>query len=698
MSVFSQDKSIGGIIYSEDSGRLEYANIFIKGTTVGTITDTLGQFILKIPANTDFPFTIVGSYIGHKPSEIIISQEFDFSQPLDIKLRIDENSLDKVVVTASFFSTGDKKGVTLTPLEVLRTPGAAADVMMAIQTFPDVQQVEEGAGLYVRGGDVSETVFIIDGAYLYHPYKYESPSGGYFGAIPASLLKSMFFSTGGYGVEYTNSISGALIMESYDVPERFKGTVDLGLSNSGLRFLVPVLREELGMSFSVNYSNTNNLYKLNKPLKEFQKRPTSYDLNYNVVYKHDKGHIKLFLFREADQIGVAMDDPTKAGFYIGKNSYDLGNVSIKHDWSDYITSHANIAYSHYIQRAILYDKDINVKNYIFQFSSSTEFYISKMFTSKIGLDVISNHQTIKGYLTFEDDELFQSEIFDLDVDYMSNQIGLYNKWIVNLRPGLNITVGARWEHESLSKENIWDFRGSLSWKFWRKWSLVASVGRYHQFAAPENYDDYYGNPKLGSLNALHYIVGVAREADNNIFRVEYYYKDYRNIVLEDPEVNVTNKGYGYATGLDIFYKKVWYKFSGRISLSLLETKRKWNSVHFLSRTQYDIPCTFNIIGEYSINDYISIGAKYRTASGKLYTSSKETYRDKRLPAYETFDVNLNFLYSFFPNNTTSLYLTCTNIFNKKNITGYKYDTDYTERVPLNPALARYYYFGFQFSF
>ena len=48
------------------------------------------------------------------------------------------------------------------------TPGAMGDLFRALQS-PGVAQVGDGAGLYVRGGDLSETKTVIDQSTLRHP-------------------------------------------------------------------------------------------------------------------------------------------------------------------------------------------------------------------------------------------------------------------------------------------------------------------------------------------------------------------------------------------------------------------------------------------------------------------------------------------------------------------------------------------------
>ena len=79
------------------------ANISVKGTTIGTITDMDGKFILEnVPANA----TLVISYIGFTPQEIHVGNQTTFN----ITLQEDTEALDEVVVVG--YGVMKKKDLT----------------------------------------------------------------------------------------------------------------------------------------------------------------------------------------------------------------------------------------------------------------------------------------------------------------------------------------------------------------------------------------------------------------------------------------------------------------------------------------------------------------------------------------------------------------------------------------------------------
>lgn len=83
-------RTISGVV-RDDMGPVTGANILVKGTTNGTITDLDGKFSLEnVPGNAILQI----SYIGYLPQEIEVGNQSSFN----IVLKEDSQSLDEVVV------------------------------------------------------------------------------------------------------------------------------------------------------------------------------------------------------------------------------------------------------------------------------------------------------------------------------------------------------------------------------------------------------------------------------------------------------------------------------------------------------------------------------------------------------------------------------------------------------------------------
>ncbi|MEO1054546.1 MAG: TonB-dependent receptor [Bacteroidota bacterium] len=84
-------RSISGTVRDETNSPLPGANILVKGTTIGTISDYDGNFILTVP---DSSTTLVISFVGYLTEEVNIRQQVKF----DVVLTPDVSTLGEIVV------------------------------------------------------------------------------------------------------------------------------------------------------------------------------------------------------------------------------------------------------------------------------------------------------------------------------------------------------------------------------------------------------------------------------------------------------------------------------------------------------------------------------------------------------------------------------------------------------------------------
>lgn len=94
MGVYAQEQQIkiNGTVKDVSGETIIGANVQVKGTTIGTITDIDGVFNLEVPADG----TLIISYIGYVKQEISIKGKQSFT----ITLQDDAEMLSEVVVTA----------------------------------------------------------------------------------------------------------------------------------------------------------------------------------------------------------------------------------------------------------------------------------------------------------------------------------------------------------------------------------------------------------------------------------------------------------------------------------------------------------------------------------------------------------------------------------------------------------------------
>ena len=96
LNAVAQTEIKGKIVDFSNLHPIESANIYIKNSTIGTISNTDGNFVLVVPPES-LNDTLVISSIGYKSFKTAIQ---DFDATMDIFLEEDIASLDEVILIA----------------------------------------------------------------------------------------------------------------------------------------------------------------------------------------------------------------------------------------------------------------------------------------------------------------------------------------------------------------------------------------------------------------------------------------------------------------------------------------------------------------------------------------------------------------------------------------------------------------------
>lgn len=620
-------------------------------------------------------------------------------------------------MTASAFTAGDEgKGVTLRSMEVVTTPGAAADIFLAVKTFPGLAMIDEGSGLFVRGGDVTETVTILDQATVVHPYKYESPTGGVFGTISPFLVKGTFFSSGGFSARYGNALSGVLAMESQDMPEQSEVNLNLGLAAASLGGTIKMPR--LGIRFSGNKGYTDFMFHLNGRRDAFTQTPRGEDANLSLIYPYSEtGHVKFFNFLAADRLGVKVELPSFDGIYKGEERNHLHNLQ----WSDLLFNRLLIKSSLSLNR---YGTNRSLGNLILEQEDDTYKWrmdAEATLSSRLRLNLGGEIERTENHFT---GTIPQGEVLDpnapayvLAEKYSARRFGSYGEVEAQLSRRWLAGAGIRADHHTLASQTAIDPRLSLRYEISKTSNVRASWGYYHQFPQPYEFNNASGNPLLQSQRAEHFIVGYEFNKETTHLRVEGYHKRYADLILKDEAQHLANHGDGEASGLEVFVKSGGFlktRVHGWASYSFLHARRllvrdlAGDYLYEKAPSDFDITHNLTIVAKLQLLPFLNFGCTYRYATGRPITpiTSAEKNQDfdfylpiegpvnsQRLPSFQRLDTNLSFYYPYGRNNFAVFYLSVANVLNRENILGYDYSADYSSRTPRATNYLRFIYFG-----
>jgi outer membrane receptor for ferrienterochelin and colicin len=287
---------------------------------------------------------------------------------------------------------------------------------------------------------------------------------------------------------------------------------------------------------------------------------------------------------------------------------------------------------------------------------------------------------------------------------------------------LSAKIGVRAEHSSyLGKNNIAP-RIALAYRLAKDWTTSFAYGIFYQ--NPES--KYINGPaNLDFQQSQHYIFQVQRAADGRSLRFEAFYKKYddllkvKNSSFKDSQNQYVqtadaNSGYGYAKGLELFWrdKKTFENIDYWISYSFLDSKRDFMN--------YPVSLKPNFASEHTISAVAKrFVPKWKTGFNFSYTYAKgRPYYDistqdvNGQPQYyvrhegQLKDYNaLNFSVNYLPNlgkkeakAFTILVLSVSNILGSKNVYGYNFSGDGARSSAVMPPVNTFVFVGAFISF
>ena len=140
LSAWAQERVVSGkVTAQEDASSLPGVNVVLKGTTIGTVTDSDGKYSLSVPANAG---SLVFSFIGLKTIEVEIGER----TVVDIQLGLDITQLSEIVVVG--YGSQIKQDLTGNIASV------KGEVLKGIPV-PSFEQALQGraAGVFVEAGN-----------------------------------------------------------------------------------------------------------------------------------------------------------------------------------------------------------------------------------------------------------------------------------------------------------------------------------------------------------------------------------------------------------------------------------------------------------------------------------------------------------------------------------------------------------------
>ena len=653
---------ISGKVIDKKGNPIEGANVYIENSYDGATTDVQGQFSFK--TDEKGTQTLIVSFITYETYKY--TADVTTLNDMIVTLKEDISTLEVVELSAGSFQAGDNTKVSVMgPIDVVTTAGVAGDFIGALQTLPGTQTVAEDGRLFVRGGTAEETQVFIDGLQVFKPYSPTANNTPTRGRYSPFLFDGITFSTGGYSAEYGNALSSVLLLNTIDEPKQNETNLSFMTVGGGVGHTKKWKKDALTVNAA--YINLAPYNVLVPDANKWNKLPES--ISGEAVYRH---HTKNGLFKfysafeylnfDVEQPNINFEEFVQLDL---KNNNWYTNASYDGFIGEKSKLTTGLSFTNSDSKIRFITTDVRTIENALHAKAKIKHNFSNMFKLSVGAEFQSTH--------FKENGL-ANEVQPFQYRFTNNLSAAFAESDIYFSSKLAAKVGVRANYTALFDEFTLAPRLSLAYKFNKHAQFSMAYGNFYQM--PIN-DELKITQDLNFQKATHYIFNYQYKKNKRLIRAEAFYKDYDKLLLYDtqfgrPSGNFSNDGFGYAKGLDIFFKdsKTIKNLQYWLSYSYIDTERKYQDYPEAVMPNFATTHNASLVTKYWISDLRSqVGMTYSYASGRPYNNfNSNQFMDARTKNYNNLSLNWSYLIS----QQKILFISATNILGINNVFGYDY--------------------------
>lgn len=688
LMVFAQNAKISGTVIDQNGKPVPFAAVAEQGSSNGTISDSEGNFIIKVKA---LPATLSFNCLGFKP----VVQTVNSSQKISVTLEEETTELNEVQVTAKHGRSRTDNVIigveNIQMSEMAKVPALMGerDVIKSIQLLPGIKSEGDGScGFQVRGGTAAQNLILIDNAVIYNA----GHLMGVFSTFNDEALTNASLYKGAIPAQFGDASSSVFdIKTRAGDMEHYGLNMSIGLLSSKFAFDGPIAKDKASFFLAARRTYFEIFLKPTEKYKD--KILNFYDVNSKITVKPNKnGTLNLMFFR-------------------GRDNMDMGNHIAEIHWGN---TAAAIDYKHNFGRefssktALIYSKyDFTESMDILKIKESFDGYLQHQMAREDFLLTPTENQKINfgfqfDHVSLKSGEMQLSNGQDMKEYRNGNEISFWIGEDLKTNFGLELSFGARGvifnalggnPYYTLDKDGgiidtlhygkrelVKSFfavepRFSVKLQLSDNQSLKAGYCRTSQHVQNilnNGMSSPIGRSVLSSniikpQTADQVSAGYMADTKNKKyeFSVEAYYKkidnvydykDGKNLVTEIEMERLLSRGEGRAYGVEFYVKKNIGDFSGWFSYTLSWSENKVEGVNnekwytASNDRRHDV----SIVAMYKLNHKWDLSATWVYTSGQALTAPSAKYdidewthyyyaerNGYRAPAYHRLDFGIN---------------------------------------------------------
>ena len=681
--------TISGYVKDKTNGELLIgANVYVKGTQVGTITNLYGYYSLTLEEGN---YDIIYNFIGYQLTEVKIELTVNQEKNIDIEPSLEQ--IEEVIIKAergnkniisTQMSTVSLSAKTIKQIPVLM---GETDIIKTMQLLPGIKTTGGlSAGMSVRGGARDHNLIILDEATVYNA----AHLGGIFSIFNNDAIKNVEIHKGFIPAEYSGRLASVVDIRMKDGNnKKFAVNGGIGLISSRLTIEAPIIKDKSSFIISGRRTYVDAIIKAYKTISNNDKITDFpihfYDLNTKANYTiNQNNRIYLSGYFGRDVFSFALNEDASTDFDWGNYT---GTLRWNHVFNSKLFSNFTLLASNY---DYLMDTEFKVgrekKTFAFKYDAFIKdytgkldfgYYLNQNNTIKFGLlstyhdikvgEINGKQDTIKFDFSLPSIPGFESAI------YLRNEQKFGGKFVVNyglnysmfFNPGTNKINIIDSSYNAIGEKNVnWDStfysglepRIGLTYIINDKHSVKTSYSRTLQYlfiasnSTTGNPIDVWisVNPNIKPQVSDQISIGYFRNFLNNNIEtsIETYYKETKNQVafreFAQPQFNEFIEedirfGVGRAYGIELLIKKPEGKLNGWIGYEYSRSELKINDIQekdwFLS--PYDSPHDFTMVLIYNLSKRIDISGSWLWKSGQPLNAPamRYEYGNLILPIY-----------------------------------------------------------------
>lgn len=670
---------IHGYIYDKTTKETLIGATFMDSYyKAGTITNAYGFYSLSITKGKGM-FSI--SYVGYEKQDI--SYNLDKDTMINVFLTpsstLQEVTIKDKAIEKRFVDEPIPGKIYVNPEIVSSMPSLTgeSDLLKALQMLPGVKSGTEGTtGLNVRGGNIDQNLYLVDGIPIYNP----NHLMGFISTFNTDAIKNIDFYKGSFPSQYGGRVSSVVDVRTKDGNnEKIKGDVSVGLISAKVNLEGPIVKDKTTFSLS---ARRTYLDLITAPLIKYENNQNNdenvdfgyhfSDVNMKIQHKFNyKSKLTASLYWGEDKYNFSIKDNSTNNAGNSKAKVKWGNFITTLDWayqlSNVLFTNLSISYNKYKSNInSTYESTSNENgqnnkyNFSYDFISSIEdvslrnnynYYLNSYNSIRFGVEYTHHAYSPEITSIVTNDNSVITSPYSITNKKYGNEIISYLEDEINFNK-LCITAGLHLDNYNVEGSNYFSLQPRVSFRY----NLTPSLSLKGGYAMMNQNIHLLANgiislptdlwvpvtKKIKPITSNQVSMGLFYQLkDICEISMEGYYKKLNNVIDYKDGVSSFNnsenweekvsQGKGKAYGVEFLIQKEKGNTSGWISYTLSFSKRQYDDGQINAGKEfydrYDTRHQVNIVLTQKIGNGIDITAAWVFNSGSRTSVPIASYYD-----------------------------------------------------------------------